>query len=426
MTSTIALSPTLAAAAERLERLTAQDGWSREKLDHWQRERVRELVAYAVEHSPFYRRRLGPDAPHRPLGILPSVEKADLMADPEAVLTGPLPDGTVSLATGGSSRVRGTFHYTSAEWCWVLAAAMRAFQLIGVPPGTRSAFVVADSEDNMGAQISRDLGAGAPNQRFDPTRPLPQLAAELESYQPQFLTGYASALAVLAGEQLAGRLRIAPRMVASTSEPRTPEMADRMRAAWGVEPFDMYAATEVGPLALDCDRHRGLHVMDGLVVLEVVDAEDRPVAPGETGERVLLTALHRQLQPVIRYVLLDRVRAATDPCPCGRPHRLITAVEGRVDDVLMLPGPVHPSAFVPVAELPGVREFQIVQRKTRLHVAVVPTPEADPARLASQAEHTVADILAHAGARTEAIHVTIADQLDRTAAGKLRLVRRES
>ncbi len=426
MSTTTFPSPLLTAAGEHLQLLTEQDGWSRDELVRWQHDRVRDVVAHAVTRSAFYRAYLGADAPHRPLRALPPVGKAALMADPERVLTAPVPDDAVSLATGGSSRVRGTFHYTQEEWSWVLAAAMRVFRTIGVAPHERSAFVVADQADNMGAQVSRDLGAGGTSRRFDPSRPLTELCDDLEAFQPHIVGGYTSAAAVFAAEQLAGRLRIAPRAVMTSSEPRMPEVADRIRAAWGVEPFDLYATTEAGPTALDCDRHRGLHVNDGLVLLEVVDADDRPVAPGETGQRVLLTTLQRRLQPLIRYVLLDRVQVAAEPCPCGRPHMVIAGIEGRVDDMLMLPGPVHPVAFTPLAKLPGVREFQIVQRGDELHVTVVPTPGTNTDALARAAHQTTGEILARAKARASAIHVTTKERLERTAAGKLRLVRRES
>lgn len=65
-------------------------------------------------------------------------------------------------------------------------------------------------------------------------------------FQPDALNAYPSVAAQLAREQLAGRLRIAPGRISTSSERRTPEMTDLIRAAWGIEPFDCLGLTETG------------------------------------------------------------------------------------------------------------------------------------------------------------------------------------
>src|SRR5262249_15199090 len=73
----------------------------------------------------------------------------------------------------------------------------------------------------------------------------------------------------------------APRVATTRSEVRPPEMEQRIAAAWGVAPFNVYASTETGLIAVDCDRHAGLHVFEDYVLLEAVDADGRPVPDGE-------------------------------------------------------------------------------------------------------------------------------------------------
>ena len=58
-----ALDPTMLAA--RARELLARDRWSREQLAGYQRDRLRSLIAHAVEHSAYYREVLGPDAAER-------------------------------------------------------------------------------------------------------------------------------------------------------------------------------------------------------------------------------------------------------------------------------------------------------------------------------------------------------------------------
>lgn len=184
-----------------------------------------------------------------------------------------------------------------------------------------------------------------------PPPPLPDIVARLNQLQPDVLIAYASMIRVLAGEQLGGRLRIAPRGVNSSSEVLTAEARADATRAWNVPPFDVYAATETGGIAAECDRHQGLHLFEDLVIPEVVDNDYRPVPPGESGDRLLVTVLFSRTLPLIRYEMTDRVQFATRTCPCGRPVQLLEAIEGRTDDMLELPGrdggtiKVHPVVF---------------------------------------------------------------------------------
>jgi len=55
-----------------------------------------------------------------------------------------------------------------------------------------------------------------------------------------------------------------------------------------------------------------MHLFEDLVLAEVVDANGRPVPPGVSGDRLLVTVLFSRTLPLIRYELTDRVRLATE------------------------------------------------------------------------------------------------------------------
>jgi phenylacetate-CoA ligase len=62
-------------------------------------------------------------------------------------------------------------------------------------------------------------------------------------------------------------------------------------------------------------EHHGMHLFEDLLVPEVVDEDYRPVPPGVTGARLLVTVLFSRAIPLIRYEMTDRVRlATTQPC----------------------------------------------------------------------------------------------------------------
>ena len=331
--------------------LASRDRWTRDELLTHQSRAIAELRAYALARSPFYREF------HRglhtaPLEALPILTKAVLMerfddlvtdrdirlGDVESYLASAGPTdlfrGRYRVAgTGGTTGRRGVFLADRSEWTSILASYARANDWAGVPAGLRHRLRVAVVSSRNPSHQSSIVGATlaspiVPTLRLDAADPLERTAEALNSFKPNSLVGYASILRALADEQLAGRLAIAPQAVMSASEVLTDETRARIRAAFGSEPFNVYAATETAGVASECQHHR-LHRYDDLVIAEIVDEDGRPVAPGEFGAKLLVTVLFSRTQPLIRYELTDRVRASTETCPDGRPFALLDSIAGR-------------------------------------------------------------------------------------------------
>ena len=124
-----------------------------------------------------------------------------------------------------------------------------------------------------------------------------------------------------------------------------------------------YSCTEGGELACECAEGH-LHINEDWVILEAVDREGRPVAPGVQSDRVFITNLSNFIQPFIRYELTDRVVVHEEACPCGRTTRWLE-IEGRTDDILTFSGGVRVapmSLYKVLEEVPSLRRFQLVQR----------------------------------------------------------------
>ena len=101
--------------------------------------------------------------------------------------------------------------------------------------------------------------------------------------------------------------------------------------------WNQYGAQEFNRVGWDCSEHQTMHLDADSVVLEVLDPDgDRPLAPGEEGELVL-TGLHNDLMPLVRYRIGDAGRLVEGPCGCGRALPLFEITEGRLDDILSLP-----------------------------------------------------------------------------------------
>lgn len=442
--------------AERQGR--AAEGWSRERLEAHQRQKLQDLVRHAVARSPFYREHLrGVDLSRAvELGELPPVSKATLMSRFEDWVIDPrlslalverhletlecddyLLGGYRAMATGGSTGTRGLFIFSRGEWSALLGLMFRLLKGMGVVPRLprmRLAAIGAPSALHMTYRLSESVDIGLYRRRqLAATLPVLRLVAALNDHQPDYVNVYPSVGALLAEEQLEGRLRISPSVVSTSSEVCTEEMRERMRLAWSLEPYDFYGATD-GLWGTSCAEHRGIHFAEDHTLVEVVDSSGRPVEPGQSGAKLLITNLFMRTQPIIRYEITDIVRIEPEPCPCGRPFRLVAAVEGRSDDILQLAGdggqPVtlHPLVLrSPLARLGGARQYQVIQRQDGLTIRLVPRESADAGTVAEEARQAVRRALAQAGAGSTPVRVELAGSLERddTAGGKLKLVRSE-
>lgn len=430
--------------------LIARTGWSAGRLAAHQRERLTLLLGHAVTHSPYYRRVLGLDAAsgNVPLSELPPLTKPALMEhfdeivtggrlrldEAEAHLSGPSPGeplhGFRVFTTSGSSGHRGVFAYSETEFAVWVAAQVRMLHVMGVTPSMRVAAIGAPEPVHLSRQVFAAL-TGGPGAGLSVTTPLPQLVAALNALQPDVIPTYASTAAMLAEEQLAGRLRIAPSVVGTGAEVLTAEMRTRISAAWGLEPHQAYLATEAPLLASTGAAQAGMHLWEDLTLAEVVDERNQPAVPGTPGHKVLITSLVNFTQPLIRYELTDSVVLAGGPDPSGMPFRRIASVDGRSDDAIALPAPDGTTVVVPPLRLrapftafPDVVQYQLAYDGETLAVRLVPRP-GSPADLPARVRAALVMVLRTAGAVPPPITVTGVPSIDREPgpAGKYKLIK---
>jgi putative adenylate-forming enzyme len=423
--------------------------WSRAQLVRHQAESVAALRAHALAHSPFYRE-FHRGLEGRPLQALPILTKGLLMerfddlvtdrrlklAELESFLRSEQSDARylgryVVLATSGSTGRRGVFVFDDREWIRAVAAITRPIAW-AQPPGAsrkppRAALIASASRWHYSARVGKALATRlAPALRLDAATPTDELVARLNEWQPQALATYPSVLRQLAAEQVAGRLRIPLRNIATSAEVLTAEVRTVVRRAWGIPVQDTYGATEYAPIASECPLGRK-HLFENGAVIEITDARGLPVPAGEAGERVLLTVFGRRTQPLIRYEISDLVRVTEEACPCGRPYRVIESVDGRQEDILYfaaahegLPAvPVHPNRFHEALESLGVEGWQVIQEESALVIRLLGPRAGD---FCATAETAVRLAIAATGARVPAISARVATTFERGATGKAPLI----
>ncbi len=224
--------------------------------------------------------------------------------------------------------------------------------------------------NTMMARRNRTMPWRAKTQRlFSALTPTAELVRELNAFQPVMMSGYPSALEVLAQEQQAGRLHMHPVVINAAGETLTDAARQQIAAAFGCAVSNYYGSSEAVGLTFECKQHQ-LHVNSDWYLLEPVDEHDRPVPPGQLSYAVLVTNLANRVQPILRYKMGDRVMISPDPCPCGSPFPVMCVI-GRTDEILTFPTPqggmvqILPLAIVTVAEeTPGVYSCQLIQTES--------------------------------------------------------------
>ncbi len=434
-----------------------------EALADLQRERLRELVAFARANSAYYGA-LYQDLPVEidNLQALPVVTKPDLMehfgewvADPEVTRAGaeafaadPALIGRRYLGqyavwtTSGTTGKPGIFvHDRRAVSIYAALVPLRGYRWISpamlghlVTRGRVAAVIATEGHFAINDWLERWRLSLTPSQRdrirlMSVLTPLDKLVRELNGFQPDLLFGYTSIIKLLAAEQREGRLRIAPRFIGPGGEGMDAATRAEIVEAFHCIMRDNYGASEFPYAAFECD-HGWLHVNADWLILEPVDAEYQPVPPGQPSYTTLLTNLANRAQPLIRYDLGDSITARPDPCRCGFALPAIR-VQGRTGDILRLRGTSGASVSVaPMAigavmeETPGVYRSQITQTAPDiLVVRMEAVSGADRTAVWVDLSSRLRAYLAEQGA--PAITITLAEELPQQeqAGGKFRQVR---
>jgi phenylacetate-CoA ligase len=390
-----------------LERLS---GLSPEEVEAEVMARLRGQLARAFAEVPWYRevaRREGLTAEvfrsYADLGRLPVLTKRDIRESRELLRSEKPPYGAgVPNSTAGSTGEPLHFYqdrnYHRVNW----AVKSWGYEMCGYRLGepiavlTGSHVDAARHDSGVGKLASVLLRNAMMVDAFGTTAEgLVGTNEEIVRHDPVLLAGYASALALYTRFlRDTGAPRPRPAAVQATAEMLSEEDRALMEETLGCAVFNRYGCREVGMIAHECACHEGLHVAAIAQIVEVVDDEGRPCAPGETG-RALVTNLTNAAMPLVRYDIGDLAAWAEGPCACGSALPRLTEIAGRVCEIIRCPGGklLHSAFFSGVMRSAGgVEAFQIVQETLHdLVVRFVALPGAEVERTKARVREMVAE-----------------------------------
>lgn len=380
---------------ERLKFLRQSQYWDGEQLRAWQLERLNALLRQARDHSPYHRKTL--KAIRLPLSSLADIEelpvltKQDIRENLDTIKCGNLPASRFVMSRTGGSTAEPMFYYWDKRGMdWNRASVYRSAEWAGTTLGERalqmsgSHFDYTESQKLYNQivyrlQRYRDCPIGVINDAV-----LESHYRTLMSFRPTAIWGYASGIAAFAdyiGRRHPQTDYAFLRALATSSETLRPEQRRRIEQVFGSgKVFDQYGSREMY-IGAECRAHRGYHLHAEVLLVEVVDRHNRRAPAGDSG-RVLLTDLSNHAFPFIRYEIGDvGVMARDEACPCGVRLPRLSAIEGRIADMIVLRDRVlSPPNFATLfSDLRGIKAYQIRQDSfDEIKILLVPDRDYDP------------------------------------------------
>ena len=322
-----------------------------DELNKLQEDKLRHIVHYVYQHSPFYRKKFD-DNGVKPEDIktlddvkkLPFTYKKDLRDTyPTGMFCVPntlLVRFHVSSGTTGKPTVVGYTKNDISEWNTSLA---RALTSIGV--GRGDIIQVSYGYGLFTGGLGLHYGAEEVGTTVLPTSSgnterqielMQDLGTTVIACTPSYFL-FMNETANKEGVSIKNDTKL--RVGILGAEPWSESMRARIEDQTGIKAYDVFGTSELsGPLFTECTYQDGIHIWADQFLVEVVDPETgEELNDGEQGELVI-TTLAKEALPLIRYKIGDLTVKKSEPCRCGRTHPRIMRIMGRVDDMLVVRG----------------------------------------------------------------------------------------
>lgn len=342
-------------------------------------ERIREVMRYAYDRAPFYRRKWD-DAGIDPAAIrsledferVPVVTKHELRETQEAnqpfgdYLCVPAAEVKHVHGTSGTTGRPTAFGISAGDWRAVANAHARVLWAMGVRPddtvfigsffslymGSWGTLIGAE---RLGARVF-PFGAGVAGQTARAVSWMRQMRPTVFYGTPS----YALHIAETARGSGVDPREFGLRRLVFSGEPGAsiPAIRGKLERLYGALVFDSGSMAEVSPWMNlgESSARVGMLCWQDLVYTEVCDPQSYARVPYGSEGTPVYTTLERCSQPMIRLVSNDLTRWEAGPTPCGRTYPYLPkGIYGRIDDMFTIRGEnIYPSAIDEVlSALPG-------------------------------------------------------------------------
>lgn len=408
--------------------LEESERWERDRHVAYQIEQTKDLCMHAMKNVPYYRK-LFSDVGFHPttmqslddVASLPYLSREKVRDNPEEFVDERIPlEVLIKKQTSGSSGIPLTI-YRSRE----VEAAFHAFRanlMRRIGHSLKAREVMLWSFIEMGKRKNlpfiRYGNKLILSTRYLGEEWLSQCCDMMRKFEPEFVSGYPSALSILSSFMKNNHLSLCKRLrvVISYAETLYDWQRELIEEAFGARVFSMYSMTESAALGGECEYSSDLHIYPQHDYIELEEAV-------EGHKEIVATGFTNYTMPFIRYKTGDLVTECNESCPkCGRSHKTFKAIEGRVQDFLVgKKGEVIPRLMPWIKTFPHVIQLQFFQEEPGRAYLKIVKGNGYTDRDTHAIKERLGEMLGLMHAQI-AIEIVFVDQIQSTDSGKVKMV----
>lgn len=428
---------------------TANQDLTRKELEAKKLGKFRDLARYANAHSSWYARIIREHGINLDTCIpedFPVLTKSQVIEHFDELVTDPRLSRQVItdflsrsktpgellfnkyyiIHTSGSSGQLGYFVFSKEDWAAGLAQNPRT-----APPRirrgfrrVRMAYYAATDGHYAGVSIVSSIKHSIlrlfVNVRlYNVNDPLDGIIEDLNSFQPDSMVGYTTALKILAEQQLKGNLHIKPFVIGSSGEAMNAGDRELFKKAFDCIVGNSYACSEHMVIGFSNEDGKTMTIYDDELIIEFHH------------DHSVVTNLFNSTLPLIRYRMADIM----EPIPEDKshaPYLTVKAVVGRSEIVPYFINQdgekdfISPFAIIELF-IPGATRFQMqLTGASSFDFALCVDPKLDPAgkdEVVQAARHRLQEILDQKNMQNVNFNVVLKDEIPvNPKTGKFQLI----
>lgn len=350
--------------------LKESDKWPEKRLMDYQTKKCKDFLEFVYQYSPFYKDifdkyNFDPSVFDNieQLNKLPSFSKKELIEHNEKVHSKFAFKKSFLSSTSGTSGKLLKF-WKNEEWdSHTRAAIFRGYSWYNVEPWERNGYLWGYKLDTNKTLKIKWLDWLQNRFRLYTYNSSGIKSFAINLKGAKFLHGYSSVIYEVAKLINNSGLKVSHnlKLIKGTSEMVFDSYQEEVKKAFGMKMLSEYGSAESGIIGFECPMG-SIHLASENVIVEE-----------ENGE-ILVTNLLSKSFPIIRYRLGDSIKLADKnfKCTCGRTHRVIKEIQGRVGQKIIGKEREYPSVlmnnfFKGLAMNQGVLfNYQVIQNEKGL------------------------------------------------------------
>lgn len=374
---------------------------SRQILSKLRDANIRRQVTYAARYVPYYRELFRAEGIHpreiqgaKELDQLPLTCRDQVKAQPELFQAeAPSSRKAVSFRTSGTTGIPLEVWHDRRSLLLNIAYGEREREpLIRIcGGGFRPSEVYVGYETSTFKKVIQFYEANTllpvrPRRRFIPlSTPIEEVVSVINEEKPDILTGYGGWIDLLFRTAASSNVELhRPKLVMFMGEAIPNQGAAFIEEQFQTPVLSRYNAVEAFKIGYYCEERTGFHIHEDLCHVRIVRPDGSNAEPEEEG-RVIISNLLNRATVLLNYPIGDVAALLDHPCRCGRSFKLLSPIQGRVEDMLTASDgrAVHPRMVWEILKQDRrILQYQLIQRSRaqyELHL-VMPDETEGPER----------------------------------------------